>query len=173
MASSRRIILVHGHSFEPTSIRRCSSITSTYCAKRSKRFGNPTLFTLTPSLFCPNIFIAFGRFRLVMSITLHAAGSTDRNLPSGPSLPKTESRSASRRRSGERSIWQRRFWEHTLRDEGDFARHVDYVHFNPVKHGYVNRAIDWPWSSIHRFVKNKILSEDWSADPWKLIMDLG
>jgi putative transposase len=88
------------------------------------------------------------------------------------SLPKTESRSASRRRSGERGIWQRRFWEHTLRDEGDFGRHVDYVHFNPVKHGYVKRAIDWPWSSIHRFVKRKILSEDWSAEP-EVDMDLG
>ena len=54
-----------------------------------------------------------------------------------------ERRSASRAKKGERGIWQRRYWEHTLRDEEDFARHADYIHFNPVKHGDVNRVRDW------------------------------
>jgi putative transposase len=65
---------------------------------------------------------------------------------------------------GERGIWQRRFWEHTLRDENDFTRHVDYIHFNPVKHGYVGRVRDWPYSSFHRFVRLGILPEDWAGD---------
>ena len=47
-------------------------------------------------------------------------------------------------------LWQRRFWEHTLRDEKDVERHMDYIHFNPVKHGWVARAADWPHSSVHR-----------------------
>jgi putative transposase len=65
------------------------------------------------------------------------------------------------RRSGERSVWQRRFWEHQIRDEDDFARHVDYIHFNPVKHGWVMRARDWPYSSLHRFVRAGTLQADW------------
>ncbi|MEQ9639627.1 MAG: transposase [Alphaproteobacteria bacterium] len=66
-------------------------------------------------------------------------------------------------RKGEYRLWQRRFWEHTLRDEGDFARHADYIHFNPVKHGYVKRVADWPHSSFHRFVRNGALPADWGT----------
>lgn len=51
---------------------------------------------------------------------------------------------------GERGIWQRRFWEHCIRDAADFAAHVEYCHWNPVKHGFVERAEDWPFSSVHR-----------------------
>ena len=51
----------------------------------------------------------------------------------------------------EQAIWQRRFWEHRIRDERDFANHVQYIHHNPVKHGYVERPEDWPYSSIHRY----------------------
>ena len=64
---------------------------------------------------------------------------------------------ASRRSKGERGIWQRRFWEHLIRDEQDLAQHVDYIHTNPVKHGYVARASDWPYSSIHRYIKQGCL----------------
>ncbi|MBC5785361.1 transposase [Ramlibacter sp. USB13] len=64
-------------------------------------------------------------------------------------------------RRGERSVWQRRFWEHQVTDEADFARHVDYIHFNPVKHGWVLRARDWPYSSLHRFVREGKLPADW------------
>jgi len=71
--------------------------------------------------------------------------------------------SASRAGRKERGIWQRRYWEHTLRDEGDFARHVDYVHFNPVKHGHVRRVMDWPYSSFHRMVKLGIYPADWAG----------
>ena len=69
-----------------------------------------------------------------------------------------------RRPNGGLALWQRRFWEHTIRDEGDFARHVDYIHFNPVKHGLVQRVRDWPYSSFHRYVKEGILPDDWAGD---------
>ncbi|AZT84472.1 transposase [Marinobacter sp. NP-4(2019)] len=66
-----------------------------------------------------------------------------------------------RRVSG--SIWQKRFWEHMVRDDLDFERHVDYIHFNPVKHGYVSRAWDWPYSSFHRYVREGVLPVDWAV----------
>ena len=49
-------------------------------------------------------------------------------------------------------MWQRRFWEHLIRDEMDLARHLDYIHYNPVKHGYVANVVDWPYSTFHRYV---------------------
>jgi putative transposase len=60
----------------------------------------------------------------------------------------------SRARKGEVCIWQRRFWEHQIRDEKDLQRHVDYIHYNPVKHGLVRQVEDWPWSTYHKFVKD-------------------
>jgi putative transposase len=62
-------------------------------------------------------------------------------------------RSMARLRKGEKAVWQRRFWEHKIRDEIDFANHYDYIHFNPVRHGLVTRPQDWPYSSFHRAVK--------------------
>ena len=79
-------------------------------------------------------------------------------------MPRTERRSAVRERKGERGIWQRRFWEHTIRDERDYAAHVDYVHINPVKHGLVSAARAWPYSSFHRFVEKGLLPGDWAGD---------
>ena len=78
-------------------------------------------------------------------------------------LPKFENRSASRLSKRERGIWQRRYYEHTLRDDQDYARHVDYIHFNPVKHGHVDRVRDWPYSSFHRFVRQRIYPIDWAG----------
>ena len=68
-----------------------------------------------------------------------------------------------RRPNGDLAVWQRRFWEHTIRDESDFARHVDYIHFNPVKHALVRRVRDWPHSSFHRYVREGILPDDWAG----------
>ncbi|MFG6443444.1 REP-associated tyrosine transposase [Roseateles sp. LKC17W] len=59
------------------------------------------------------------------------------------------------------SLWQHRYWEHWLRDDVDVQRHLDYLHFNPVKHGLVSNAIDWPWSSFHRFVAAGMYPRDW------------
>jgi putative transposase len=64
----------------------------------------------------------------------------------------------------EQAIWQHRFWEHQIRDDGDFAKHVEYIHFNPVKHGLVNSPKAWPHSTFHRFVKQGIYPDDWGAD---------
>jgi len=65
---------------------------------------------------------------------------------------------------GEYRIWQRRFWEHTIRNETDLERHIDYIHFNPVKHGLVTRVQDWPHSSFHLFVRRGWLSDDWGGE---------
>jgi putative transposase len=64
---------------------------------------------------------------------------------------------------GEYPLWQRRYWEHTIRDGDDFARHVEYVHFNPVRHGLVARVADWPYSSFHRYVRDGRLAGDWAG----------
>ena len=69
-----------------------------------------------------------------------------------------------RHRNGEPELWQRRYWEHTIRDDEDFERHVDYIHFNPVKHGLVGRVCDWPHSSFHRYVRHGLLPQDWAGD---------
>jgi putative transposase len=69
-----------------------------------------------------------------------------------------------RRSNGELALWQRRYWEHTVRDEADFERHVNYIHYNPVKHGLVTRVRDWPHSSFHLYARRGILPEDWAGD---------
>lgn len=78
-------------------------------------------------------------------------------------LPCAEGRSATRVARKERGVWQRRYWERLLRDERDLRHHIDYVHINPVKHGYVERVADWPYSSFHRYVRRGILPEEWGA----------
>ncbi len=79
-------------------------------------------------------------------------------------LPKTERISASRAERRERGIWQRRYWEHLLRDEEDLRQHVEYIHYNPVKHGHCASPIDWPHSSFHRYVRQGLYAPDWAAD---------
>jgi putative transposase len=76
----------------------------------------------------------------------------------------TPARSASKIAKREKGIWQRRYWEHAVRDDADFERHVNYIHYNPVKHGLVTRVGDWPFSSFHRFVAQGILPADWGGD---------
>ncbi len=66
---------------------------------------------------------------------------------------RSERRSERRVAKGERGIWQRRYWERLIRNEGDFTAHVDYIHFNPVKHGHAAQVADWPYSSFHRYVR--------------------
>ena len=69
-----------------------------------------------------------------------------------------------RHRNGELALWQRRYWEHTIRDDADFTRHIDYVHYNPVRHSLVARVCDWPHSSFHRYVRQELLPQDWAGD---------
>jgi putative transposase len=73
-------------------------------------------------------------------------------------------RSASKVRKREKGIWQRRYWEHAIRDDADLERHIDYIHFNPVKHRHVARVADWPHSSFHRHVERGLLAADWGGD---------
>ncbi len=80
-----------------------------------------------------------------------------------------EDRNASRQKRGEAAIWQRRFWEHTIRDQEDFNRQIEYIHYNPVKHGLVTRVVDWPWSSFHRFAKMGLYSPEWGPDEEKIL----
>lgn len=81
-------------------------------------------------------------------------------------LPKTERRTATRRRRGERGIWQRRYWEHLIRDEFDYRNHMDYLHLNPVRHGLVTRVVDWPYSTFHQLVRDGFYPADWAGgDP--------
>jgi len=79
------------------------------------------------------------------------------------SLTVNENVSASRRLRGERGIWQRRYWEHAIRDEQDWRRHLDYIHYNPVKYGHVRRVADWPHSSFHRFVQMGMYPKNWAV----------
>jgi putative transposase len=78
-------------------------------------------------------------------------------------LPRTEILSAVRIRRGERGIWQRRYWEHLIRDERDYRAHMDYVHINPVKHGLVEYVADWPYSTFHRLVAEGLYPANWAG----------
>jgi len=68
-----------------------------------------------------------------------------------------------RKRKGQQAIWQHRYWEHLLRDDEDYARHIEYIHYNPVKHGYVSRPIDWRYSSFRRYVKQGVYEKNWGT----------
>jgi putative transposase len=98
----------------------------------------------------PNDYDYAGRWRLIKSRFTHALAKADVRL--------------SRNAKGEYDVWQRRFWEHTIRDEVDLRRHVDYVHFNPVRHGWVQQVKEWPYSTFHRFVLQGIYPIDWAGD---------
>jgi putative transposase len=73
----------------------------------------------------------------------------------------------------EKGIWQRRYWEHAILDDADFERHVDYIYYNPVKHGLVTRVGDWLHSSFHRYVEQGILPADWAGDARELLGHFG
>lgn len=79
-----------------------------------------------------------------------------RQLPAQPQNPSQVSKR-------EKGIWQRRYWEHQIRDALDLQRHVDYIHYNPVKHGLVKQAADWPYSSFNRYVEKGMLPSDWAG----------
>ena len=74
-----------------------------------------------------------------------------------------EIRNELRLNRGEAAIWQRRFWEYTIRDENDLNRHRDYIHYNPVKHGLVRSVSAWPWLSFHRFVRMGYYEREWGG----------
>ncbi|OGA16295.1 MAG: hypothetical protein A3H32_14730 [Betaproteobacteria bacterium RIFCSPLOWO2_02_FULL_63_19] len=90
-----------------------------------------------------------------------------RTLPSAPddalpSAPDDARPSGLRRR--ESGLWQRRYWEHQIRNDADLDNHISYIHWNPVKHGYVSRPREWPYSTVHRFQRQGIIPRDWGVD---------
>jgi putative transposase len=76
-------------------------------------------------------------------------------------LPSREALTATQHKRGERDIWQRRYWEHLIRDDQDYQRHFDYIHLNPLKHGHVQQVVDWPYSSFHRAVAMGLYPRNW------------
>ena len=94
------------------------------------------------------------RVRLIKHFTTRATRRVGQD-------PPDIKQSASRQKKGERPVWQRRFWEHVVRDEDEFARLCDYVHYNPIKHGYSRCPHTWPYSSFHRFVRAQLYPPDW------------
>lgn len=90
-------------------------------------------------------------------------------------LDSSSSQNLSGRQKGEQDILQRRFWEHWIRDEKDLKRHIDYVHYNPVKHGLVNSSLDWKYTSLHQFIREGLLPPDWDSTaliwPGDLLME--
>ena len=79
-------------------------------------------------------------------------------------IEKGERISVSRIKRGERGLWQRRFWEHLIRDEADYRQHIDYIHWNPVKHGWVQYVKDWPHSSFHDYVRRGFYPDNWGGN---------
>ncbi len=78
-------------------------------------------------------------------------------------MPKTEYRTDVRIKRGERGIWQRRYWEHLIKNDADYQAHMDYVHINPVKHGLAKQVVDWPYSTFHRWVKRGVYKAHWAG----------
>jgi len=79
-------------------------------------------------------------------------------------VEKGERINSSRAGKRERELWQRRYREHQIRDKNDLARHVDYIHFNPVKHGWAARPVDWPHSTVHGSIERGMMSRDWGGN---------
>lgn len=80
------------------------------------------------------------------------------------SISKDEYRSDVRKQRRERGIWQRRYWEHLIKDEKDYQAHMDYVHINPVKHGLVKQVKDWPYSTFHKMVEQGVYAQNWGGE---------
>jgi REP-associated tyrosine transposase len=130
--------------------------------KRCGALGPSAHFTSTAGWFCRIISIACSPCHPV-TITLSNRIKAIK-IRFVRAVEPNERRSSVRIARGERGIWQRRFWEHAIRDEGDYARHMDYVHYNPVKHGHVTAVAQWPYSTFHRWVKAGVYPVGWGGD---------
>jgi putative transposase len=100
---------------------------------------------------------------IVVGTAHPTAKSGARNHAQGSDVSGTADPTSSRMRHREGMIWQRRFWEHMVRDDDDFRAHCDYIHLNPVKHGLVESVVEWPFSTFHRFVRKGIYHESWGG----------
>src|SRR4051812_7011770 len=88
-------------------------------------------------------------------------------------LPAASSRTARHIEKREKGLWRRRYWEHVIRNENDLQRHIDYIHFNPVKHELVSRVVDWPHSSFQQYVAREELPADWGGDAREIAGSFG
>ena len=95
------------------------------------------------------------------------------SLACGPGYRKSAWLSASKKKHRESTLWQRRYWEHRIRDETDLARHIDYIHHNPVKHGLCRAPRDWPYSTLHRYIEAGTVPADWGASTLPLDGEFG
>ena len=91
----------------------------------------------------------------------------------GKRLMRDEYLTARRKHKLQGSLWQNRYWEHQIRDEGDFDRHADYIHWNPVKHGYVKVVANWQYSSFHQYVKEGVYPCDWASGEEEIGAEFG
>ncbi len=99
------------------------------------------------------------RWRLIKSYFTRKCNNTYKSPPS-----------ASRQMKKEQAVWERRFWEHLIRDEEDLVKHVEHIHYNPVKHGLVNAPKNWEFSSFHRYVRDGVFDPEWGAG-WDVLFD--
>ena len=142
-----------------------------YCVNHTPALTNYTLLKPLLFVFCPIIIHAIwqlpaddARFDLRWRIIkANFSRYFEANIE----------RSTSKAQKREKGIWQRRYWEHLIRDERDLNQHIDYVHANPVKHGHVTNAKDWPYSSFHRYVQEGVLPVDWMGSMDDAKMPLG
>ena len=129
------------------------------CVTPSGEHGNGSRFISTPGL--PD------HLHCIWALPPGDSGYSSRwrgiKITFAKSLAQTEYISEARKKRGERGLWQRRFWEHRVRDERDYAAHMDYVYINPLKHRLVQRVRDWPYSSFHRDVRNGVYPGDWAG----------
>ncbi len=142
-----------------TGARTCWWLKLRHCGMRCGRNCNGGRFISMPGSCCRTICIANGRCRRATRIFPGACARSRPDLPGGSHTgPRGQSGPRGKRESG---IWQRRFWEHTIRDERDYAAHMDYIHFNPVKHGLVAEARAWEYSSFRRCVAAGLYPAEW------------
>jgi len=102
------------------------------------------------------------RWRLIKTWFTKHCDEKYKNIPNQARIKKQQ-----------QAIWQHRYWEHYLRDQTDFEHHVNYIHYNPVKHGYVKCPSDWRYSSIHRYIRQDVLDKDWGASDIVIPDDIG
>lgn len=89
------------------------------------------------------------------------------------SYRREELMTSSKQKHRESTLWQRRYWEHQIRDEADYSRHMDYIHYNPVKHQYCKQVAEWPYSTFHRYVQQGVYPLNWGGDKVDLILSVG
>ncbi len=137
------------------------SITVSLCARQLPKYEGDCLSTASPGFCFPTISVHWKLPEGDVDFfpTLVANQTTPHSEMCGKDS-RGVSRPVSRQKRHEGTIWQRRFWEHLIRDNRDFRRHIDYIHYNPVKTAMFQKWVDWPYSTFHRFVRNGVYPTD-------------